>query len=52
MSATEVANKTTAVSVQNVRKFYQRDRLQIKVLDGLNLEVPQGEFLADRKSVV
>jgi putative ABC transport system ATP-binding protein len=46
MSATEVANKTTAVSVQNVRKFYQRDRLQIKVLDGLNLEVPQGEFLA------
>jgi putative ABC transport system ATP-binding protein len=46
MSATEVANKTTAVSVQNVRKFYQRDSMQIKVLDGLNLEVPQGEFLA------
>jgi putative ABC transport system ATP-binding protein len=46
MSATEVANKTTAVSVQNVRKFYQRDTMQIKVLDGLNLEVPQGEFLA------
>src|SRR5271169_259710 len=37
---------TTAVSVENVRKVYQRDSLQIKVLDGLNLEVPQGEFLA------
>ncbi len=46
MSATEVAIKTGAVSVQNVRKFYQRDSLQIKVLDGLNLEVPPGEFLA------
>ncbi len=37
---------TTAVSVQNVRKFYQRDSIQIKVLDGINLEVPQGEFVA------
>jgi len=36
----------SAVSVQNVRKFYQRDSLQIKVLDGINLEVPQGEFVA------
>ena len=32
--------------MQNVRKVYQRDSMQIKVLDGLNLEVPQGEFLA------
>jgi len=46
MSATEVATKAGAVSVQNVRKFYQRDSMQIKVLDGLNLEVPQDEFLA------
>jgi putative ABC transport system ATP-binding protein len=46
MSATEVVTKTGAVSVQNVRKFYQRDSMQIKVLDGLNLEVPHGEFLA------
>ena len=37
---------STAVSVQNVRKFYQRDTQQIKVLDGINLEVPQGEFVA------
>ena len=45
MSTTPSA-ATTAVSVQNVRKFYQRDSLQIKVLDGINLEVPQGEFVA------
>jgi len=46
MGTTTATGTTTAVSVQNVRKVYQRDSLQIKVLDGLNLEVPQGEFLA------
>jgi putative ABC transport system ATP-binding protein len=46
MSTTEVAVKTSAVSVQNVRKVYQRDSQQITVLDGLSLEVPPGEFLA------
>jgi putative ABC transport system ATP-binding protein len=46
MSTTEVAVATTAVSVQNVRKVYQRDSLQIKVLDGINLDVPKGEFVA------
>jgi len=46
MSTTEVAAKTAAVSVQNVVKIYQRDSQQITVLDRLNLEVPQGEFLA------
>jgi len=45
MSTTNTAT-TTAVSVQNVRKFYQRDSIQIKVLDGINLDVPQGEFVA------
>jgi putative ABC transport system ATP-binding protein len=45
MSTTQSAT-TTAVSVQNVRKVYQRDTQQIKVLDGINLEVPQGEFVA------
>src|SRR5271165_2119505 len=45
MSTTQ-ATATTAVSVQNVRKFYQRDTQQIKVLDGINLEVPKGEFVA------
>ena len=46
MSTTEVAVKTAAVSVQNVVKIYQRDSQQITVLDRLNLEVPQGEFMA------
>jgi putative ABC transport system ATP-binding protein len=46
MSATQVAAKTEAVNVQNVVKIYQRDSQQITVLDGLNLEVPQGEFIA------
>ncbi|MDR3747829.1 MAG: ABC transporter ATP-binding protein [Acidobacteriota bacterium] len=46
MSTTEIAARAGAVSVQDVRKFYQRDSMQIKVLDGLSLEVPEGEFLA------
>ena len=46
MSTTQSVTKTTAVSVQNVRKFYQRDTQQIKVLDGINLDVPEGEFVA------
>ncbi len=46
MSTTQSAATTTAVSVQNVRKVYQRDALQITVLDGINLDVPQGEFVA------
>jgi putative ABC transport system ATP-binding protein len=46
MSTTQAAATTTAVSVQNVRKCYQRDTQQIKVLDGINLEVPTGEFVA------
>ncbi len=46
MSTTQTTATTTAVSVQNVRKFYQRDTQWIKVLDGINLEVPQGEFVA------
>jgi len=35
-----------AVIVQNVRKVYRRDAQEIVVLDGLNLEVPEGEFVA------
>jgi putative ABC transport system ATP-binding protein len=49
MSATttpEIATKASAVSVQNVRKVYQRDSQQLTVLDGINLEVPTGEFVA------
>jgi putative ABC transport system ATP-binding protein len=34
------------VDVKNVRKVYHRDSLEIPVLDGINLEVPEGEFVA------
>jgi len=42
----QVVTRASAVSVQNVRKIYQRDSQQITVLDGMNLEVPTGEFVA------
>jgi putative ABC transport system ATP-binding protein len=35
-----------AVDVQNVRKVYRRDSQEIVVLDGLSLQVPEGEFVA------
>jgi putative ABC transport system ATP-binding protein len=35
-----------AVEVRNVRKIYHRDAEEITVLDGINLQVPQGEFVA------
>jgi putative ABC transport system ATP-binding protein len=35
-----------AVDVQNVRKVYKRDAQDIVVLDGLSLQVPEGEFVA------
>ena len=35
-----------AVEVQNVRKVYKRDTQEIVVLDGINLQVPEGEFVA------
>src|SRR5258707_1682649 len=34
------------VDVRNVRKIYHRDSQEIPVLDGINLEVPEGEFVA------
>jgi len=34
------------VNVHNVRKVYKRDSLDIVVLDGINLDVPDGEFVA------
>jgi len=37
---------TTAVDVQQVRKVYQRDSQMIPVLEGINLKVPEGEFVA------
>ena len=35
-----------AVEVERVRKVYTRDSQQIVVLDGIDLVVPEGEFLA------
>jgi putative ABC transport system ATP-binding protein len=34
------------VQVKDVRKIYQRDSQSITVLDGINLEVPEGDFVA------
>src|SRR5262245_19322380 len=34
------------VAIDNVRKVYHRDAEEIVVLDGLSLEVPEGEFVA------
>jgi putative ABC transport system ATP-binding protein len=34
------------VDVQGVRKIYTRDTQQITVLDGINLQVPEGDFVA------
>jgi len=34
------------VDVRNVRKVYHRDAEEILVLDGMNLQVPPGEFVA------
>src|SRR5713226_2975404 len=52
--ATDIAAQPTttqtaariAVDVRDVRKVYQRDSQRITVLDGINLQVPEGEFLA------
>ncbi len=35
-----------AVEVRQVRKVYERDTQKITVLDGIELDVPEGEFLA------
>src|SRR5690349_22030078 len=42
----EIGTRTATVNVQNVRKVYHRDSLEIVVLDGLSLQVPEGEFVA------
>jgi putative ABC transport system ATP-binding protein len=34
------------VDVQNVRKVYRRDSQDVTVLDGIDLQVPEGEFVA------
>ena len=36
----------TMVDAERVRKVYKRDSLEITVLDGIDLKVPEGEFVA------
>jgi putative ABC transport system ATP-binding protein len=44
--ASEVQVRPTAISIENLRKVYQRDTQKITVLDGINVQIPEGEFLA------
>jgi putative ABC transport system ATP-binding protein len=47
MSAERVAETSQPlVQVSNVVKVYHRDAEELKVLNGISLEVPQGEFVA------
>jgi putative ABC transport system ATP-binding protein len=38
--------KAPMVAVEGVKKVYRRDAEEVKVLDGLSLEVPEGDFVA------
>ena len=40
------ASNGSLISLHDVHKVYHRDKLEIPVLGGINLEVKQGEFLA------
>ena len=46
MSDTEKAATGSLVRVQNVDKVFKRGSEEVHVLGGLNLEIPEGEFLA------
>ena len=37
---------SSAISLRNVVKHYRRGRESVEVLHGLNLEIPQGEFVS------
>jgi putative ABC transport system ATP-binding protein len=37
---------TAMVNVEGVKKVYRRDQQELKVLDGISLVVPEGEFVA------
>jgi putative ABC transport system ATP-binding protein len=41
-----MADNHTLVRVRDVHKFYQRGAERLDILDGLSLDVPQGDFLA------
>ncbi len=46
VNQTSNAARAVAVDVQNVKKVYRRDAQEIPVLTGIDLQVPEGEFLA------
>jgi putative ABC transport system ATP-binding protein len=41
-----MAGNDILVKVENVRKVYRREQIEVPVLDGIHLEVARGEFLA------
>ncbi|MDQ2969627.1 MAG: ABC transporter ATP-binding protein [Acidobacteriota bacterium] len=38
--------KKTLIAIEHVEKVYHRDALEIPVLEGVNLEIPEGEFVS------
>jgi len=45
-TAAAAAESRTLVRVRTVHKYYQRGAERLDVLDGLSLDIPQGDFLA------
>jgi putative ABC transport system ATP-binding protein len=45
-AAAAAAESRTLVRVRDVHKYYQRGAERLDVLDGLSLDIPQGDFLA------
>jgi putative ABC transport system ATP-binding protein len=46
MGNTGAQSREVAVDVRDLRKIYTRDSIKLTVLDGLSLQVPEGEFVA------
>ena len=51
MSASNLAAATAAVNVENVRKVYHRDSIQIPVLEGINLAGATGRVCRSHGTV-
>jgi putative ABC transport system ATP-binding protein len=46
MGDTGIQSRPVAVDVRDLRKIYTRDSIKLTVLDGLSLQVTEGEFVA------
>ncbi len=44
--ANQIKSLTTVAKLSNVSKFYGKGSIEVKALDGLNLKVDQGDYLA------